>query len=214
MSEVREPAPIIAENASSGASLQSAGSETGTMEIVVGLCGICSNIFRNLDLFIRNASDESWSSHHKSVLELRRSAENGCNLCALFVSDHNYAYSSVPPVDDLEIEEGNSEIDSETSKADQEIGREDPERDSESNEGDTDVDDFVIGDMESLDSKSGSNIVENPYAKQEATERIHFTIYQGKYAPQGHLTWSMRDAENDDAIFSIIQLSPALTPGL
>jgi hypothetical protein len=111
---------MTVENPSSVRSFQLAGNETIRMEIVDGLCGICSHILSNLDLFIEE-DDDDLCSHHNSVLELKKSAQNGCGLCALFVScavnDDSFA-----PVEDLEIDEGNSETDPETSKADQEIG--------------------------------------------------------------------------------------------
>jgi len=80
MSKVRELAPIMVENPSSVASLQSAGSETGRMKIVDGLCGICSQLLDNLDMFIDKRDEEPPSSHHNSILELRKSAKDGCSL--------------------------------------------------------------------------------------------------------------------------------------
>jgi hypothetical protein len=182
MSEVRELAPIMVENASSVASLQSVGSETGRIEIVDGLCGICSHILSNLDLFIEKDDDGLWSSHHNSVLELRRSAENGCSLCALFVSDGNNEYSSIRyiPVKHSEFHEEDSETDPDTRKADYEIGAGDSERGSESNDGDTKVGDGGVGEVENLDIQSGRNNIESPYANQRAPRDFLLSSFRAK----------------------------------
>jgi hypothetical protein len=215
MSEVRELAPIMVENASSVTSLQSVGSETRRIEIVDGLCGICSHILSNLDLFIEKGDDDLWSSHHNSVLELRRSAKNGCSLCALFVSDGNNAYSSIRyiPVKHSGCHEEDSETDPDTRKADYEIGAGDPERGSESNHGDTKVGDGGVGEVESLDIQSGRNKIESPYANQRTPEGLPFKLFQSENRPQGHLTWFMPDAASPFTS-ATIQLSPVLNSGL
>jgi hypothetical protein len=66
----------MVENAPSVPLLQAVVSETGRMEIVDELCGICSHILTNLDLFIEKEDDDLWPSHHNSVLDLKQSAKN------------------------------------------------------------------------------------------------------------------------------------------
>jgi hypothetical protein len=159
------------------------------MEIVDGLCEICSHILSKLDLFIDKFDDDFWSSHHNSVLELRKSAKNGCSLCALFVSDANYAFSSIPvPLEHLEIYEGNSETEPDTSKADQKIGGGEPKRAEEFNEGDTEVCDRGTSGVQSLDIQPGSNSIDSPYTKQRTTGRVHFMVCQDRNEQYGHLT--------------------------
>ena len=182
MSKVRELAPIMVENPSSVASLQSAGSETGRMKIVDGLCGICSQLLDNLDMFIDKRDEEPPSSHHNSILELRKSAKDGCSLCAPFISDTNYQYYSIP-VEDVEIDEGDSETDSESSGRDRKVSEE------------------GIGEVEIRDIQSGSSNIDSSYANPGATGGISFRIYQDKYTPQGHLSWIMRDTNNKQCYY-------------
>jgi len=183
MSEVRELTPIVVEDRSAG-----------RMEIVDGLCGLCSHILNNLDLFIQNPDsldEEPPFSHHSSIFELRKSAKDGCSLCALFIGDanhDNHRHDSIP-VAHVEINEG----------------------DSEANERRPNASEGGISEVDIQDVKSGSSNIDTSYTNQGATGGISFSIYHAKYTPQGHLAWIVR---HNSVIAAAIHLSPVSHPGL
>jgi len=53
------------------------------MDIIDGLCEICRQTPKDWDKLVHGCE----LPHHNSVLELRRSAQKGCTLCAICMSD-------------------------------------------------------------------------------------------------------------------------------